>query len=170
MPKIRIEDLTKGWGDSSVVKLFVAQKAIMGSRVWILGAHANARWLGYPEDRDRKPNSKMSGETSHISKIQAQLRDPASKNRWRAIKEDWTSGSGTRTHTYTQSHTDAHTHGHMDPHVHTCPHTQEYTHSDTCLCSRTCTGTHGHTLMHTCAHPQSPQTLLLPRTAMRKYY
>lgn len=48
MPKIRIEDLTKGWGNSSVVKLFVAQEAIMGARVWILGAHANARWLGWP--------------------------------------------------------------------------------------------------------------------------
>lgn len=111
----------------------------------------------------------MKGEASHISKIQVQLRDLASKNRWQAIKEDWTSVSGTHTHMCTQTHTDAHTHGHMDPHVHTCPHTQEYTHRDTCLCSHTCTGTHGHTLMHTHAHLCTPTVPTNPSASTHCY-
>jgi hypothetical protein len=48
MPKIRIQDLTKSWGDSSVVKLFGAREAIMGTRAWFLRVQVNARWLGWP--------------------------------------------------------------------------------------------------------------------------
>lgn len=88
--------------------------------------------------RDRKPHSKRAGEASHISKIQVQLRDPASKNKWRAIREDWTSASVTCSHMCACARACAYTH------THRC--TSTWTHGPTCeyTCKHTLMLTHMH--------------------------